>query len=118
MYCYSQIPPTYVGIGISDSVNEHFHHLIKRVLPQATTYSQAVITILRVINDRNGLGKYGQIEVYPWEQRLNMSFMRRYRPLVSDMVYQYMIKEVSKSGQYSVLSYSEMTRLDHANVYG
>jgi hypothetical protein len=32
-YCFSQVLGSFVGIGISDAINEKFHDLIKAQLP-------------------------------------------------------------------------------------
>jgi glycine cleavage system H lipoate-binding protein len=48
-FCYSQTDASFVGIGISDSMNEKYHDLIKAQLPYETKYIKAVNTIMDLI---------------------------------------------------------------------
>ena len=41
-YCISQIPPVFVGLGVSDSQNEMANNLLKTVLPCESTYANVV----------------------------------------------------------------------------
>ncbi len=66
-YCYSQIEPSYVGIGISDSMNEKFHDLIKAKIPHEDKYIKIVGKILELIEDRNEIGRIGVIDRIPFE---------------------------------------------------
>ena len=48
-YCYSQAYASFVGIGISDAMNEKYHDLIKAQIPYQTKYIKAFCVILEVI---------------------------------------------------------------------
>jgi hypothetical protein len=66
-YCYSQVDPTFIGIGISDAINEKFHDIIKAQLPYETKYIKAVCIILDIIESRNDLNRFGIIDKNPIE---------------------------------------------------
>jgi len=52
-YCISQIPPNFIGLGVSDSQNEMVNNLIKNELPYESKYIKVVHKILGFIEQRN-----------------------------------------------------------------
>ena len=52
-YAISQIPPIFVGLGVSDSQNEMANNLIKNVLPYETTYANVAYRVLIFAEERN-----------------------------------------------------------------
>lgn len=45
-YCYAHIPPTFVGFGVSDAMNESFHNILKDKIPYEIKYLKAVNIML------------------------------------------------------------------------
>lgn len=52
-YSISQIPPDFIGLGVSDSQNEMVNNLIKSELPHESKYIKVVHRILTFIEQRN-----------------------------------------------------------------
>lgn len=61
-YCYSQIEPGWVGIGVSNSPNEFFHYLIKYDITHALKYTKAVQAVMDLIERRIQFSRISTVE--------------------------------------------------------
>lgn len=57
-YAFSQVEGKYVGLSVSNSINEFYHYLIKTEIPLSTHYEQAVERSLEFIDKKNFVSQF------------------------------------------------------------
>ena len=92
MYCYSQIPPKFVGIGVSNTCNEFYHSLIKNDIPFELNYVKTVQMVLNFIERRHKYCDTPTLVKHDMDRKMNMEFMKKYRVKVSERVFEYIMK--------------------------
>jgi hypothetical protein len=111
-YCYAQVGPKFVGIGVSNSCNEFFHSLIKDEIPYATKMVKAIQIVLKLVERRHHYAETPVMPRFDFHKTLNMSFLNRYKTAISDKAFGYILKEVSRCQTMRILNLEEEIRMN------